>query len=48
MKVKYGISNATAVCDDITKLPQEVIDSLDCGNFAVEQKNGKAHAYRVS
>ena len=47
-QVKYGVSNATAVCEDITKLPHEALEALDCGDFVIEDNGTNANAYRVS
>jgi len=49
-EIRYGVSNAMYEVDndEIESLPQELLESLDCGDTIVKRTGNMKHLYRVS
>ena len=49
-KIRYGVCNAMVEVDndEIEKLPNEVLEQLDCGDFIIKRTGNMKHRYFVS
>ena len=49
-KIRFGVCNALyeVANEDIENLPQELLESLDCGDTIIKRTGGQKHCYWVS